>query len=87
MFIPNYRRGAVVTDDSVKSEWLYFIKSGTCQVLKDLKGLNPKQLKQNKNKLPSKKLPTDFSMSLPRLGNGAQGIYICSSAKGELAVS
>ena len=72
----------MVTDDSVKSEWLYFIKSGTCQVLKDLKGLNPKQLKQNKNKLPSKKLPTDFSMSLPRLGNGAQGIYICSSTKG-----
>ena len=72
----------MVTDDSVKSEWLYFIKSGTCQVLKDLKGLNPKQLKQNKNKLPSKKLPTDFSMSLPRLGNGAQGIYICSSTEG-----
>jgi len=63
----------VIVQDSEASDWIYFIKSGTCQVLKQLKGLQPHQIEKQKRKsLPASKLPTDFSLSLPRLGTGAQ---------------
>ncbi|XP_077984037.1 uncharacterized protein LOC144438745 isoform X2 [Glandiceps talaboti] len=32
-----YKRGAVIVEDSKKSEWIYIIKSGSCSVLKMLK--------------------------------------------------
>ena len=63
----------MVVKDRLQAEWLYFIKSGTCQVLKELKGLQHSAQKSSKRKgLPMAKLPTDFSLSLPKLGTGAQ---------------
>eukprot|EP00057_Strongylocentrotus_purpuratus_P009733 XP_011664207.1 PREDICTED: uncharacterized protein LOC100893884 [Strongylocentrotus purpuratus] len=36
-----YKRGQVIVKDSAKSEWIYVIKSGTCQVLMPLKAVKP----------------------------------------------
>eukprot|EP00057_Strongylocentrotus_purpuratus_P012200 XP_011666674.1 PREDICTED: uncharacterized protein LOC100888165 [Strongylocentrotus purpuratus] len=35
--VQNYRAGQVIVPDSIKNEWIYVIKSGTCDVLKHLK--------------------------------------------------
>ncbi|XP_041462318.1 uncharacterized protein LOC121413512 isoform X1 [Lytechinus variegatus] len=36
-----YKRGQVIVKDSEKSEWIYVVKSGTCQVLMQLKAVKP----------------------------------------------
>ncbi|XP_041457488.1 uncharacterized protein LOC121409641 isoform X1 [Lytechinus variegatus] len=35
--VQNYRAGQVIVPDSIKNDWIYVIKSGTCDVLKHLK--------------------------------------------------
>lgn len=68
----------MVVPNSEESEWLYVIKSGSCEVMKHLKGLSAKQLtkKEEKPSKPNRKLPIDYSLSLPKLGTGAQCKYI-----------
>lgn len=68
------RRGAVIVKDSQESEWLYVIKSGSCEVLKNLKGISPKHLEDTpkKTQMRERKLPVDLSLCLPRLGIGTQ---------------
>ncbi|XP_067944208.1 cyclic nucleotide-binding domain-containing protein 2-like isoform X2 [Watersipora subatra] len=72
-----FRRGAIIVKDSLESEWLYFIKSGTCQVLKELKGLEPTK----RNKPTVTRIPTDYSRCLPKLGTGAQASKTVSGLK------
>lgn len=34
-----FKRGIVIVNDSNQSDWLYIVKSGSCQVMKELKGV------------------------------------------------
>ncbi|XP_038055384.1 uncharacterized protein LOC119727545 isoform X2 [Patiria miniata] len=38
-----YKRGQVIVKDSNKSDWIYIVKSGSCQVLKQLNAVKPTQ--------------------------------------------
>ncbi|XP_077983826.1 uncharacterized protein LOC144438603 isoform X2 [Glandiceps talaboti] len=47
-----YKRGQVIVKDSNNSEWLYVVKSGACQVLKQLKAVKPLDHRPRGFKLP-----------------------------------
>ncbi|XP_069129692.1 uncharacterized protein [Argopecten irradians] len=59
-----FKRGTLITEDGKTSEWLYFIKSGSCEVLKKLKSTKPKKAGQ-----VQKKLDPMCDVILPELGN------------------
>ncbi|XP_022325597.2 uncharacterized protein LOC111125771 isoform X3 [Crassostrea virginica] len=62
-----FKRGSLVTEDGKKSEWLYFIKSGSCEVLKKLKNVKARKSCQIKRK------PDPISeIVLPELGGGPE---------------
>ncbi|XP_061184684.1 cyclic nucleotide-binding domain-containing protein 2-like [Saccostrea echinata] len=57
-----FKRNVVIVRDSTNSEWLYVVKSGFCQVLKQLKGVTPKigwkeKSNQSKIELPTLETP------------------------------
>ncbi|XP_071787770.1 uncharacterized protein [Asterias amurensis] len=43
------RRGQVVVKDSNKSDWIYIVKSGSCQVLKQLKAVKPSKTQRSES--------------------------------------
>ncbi|XP_033742463.1 uncharacterized protein LOC117328939 isoform X2 [Pecten maximus] len=59
-----FKRGTLITEDGKTSEWLYFIKSGSCEVLKNLKSTKAKKAGQ-----VQKKLDPMCDVILPELGN------------------
>ncbi|XP_048776939.2 uncharacterized protein LOC125681074 isoform X2 [Ostrea edulis] len=60
-----FKRGTLVSDDGKKSEWLYFIKSGSCEVLKKLRNVKARKSSQIKRK------PDPITeIVLPELGGG-----------------
>ncbi|XP_061164367.1 uncharacterized protein LOC133173402 isoform X2 [Saccostrea echinata] len=62
-----FKRGTLVSDDGKKSEWLYFIKSGSCEVLKKLKSVKARKSSQIKRK------PDPITeIVLPELGGGPE---------------
>lgn len=62
-----FKRGSLVTEDGKKSEWLYFIKSGSCEVLKKLKNVKARKSCQIKRK------PDPITeIVLPELGGGPE---------------
>lgn len=62
-----FKRGSLVTEDGKKSEWLYFIKSGSCEVLKKLRNVKARKSCQIKRK------PDPITeIVLPELGGGPE---------------
>ncbi|ESP00016.1 hypothetical protein LOTGIDRAFT_230973 [Lottia gigantea] len=46
-FLHYFKRGALVSENGKTSDWIYFIKSGTCEVIKSLRAVKP-QVKKDK---------------------------------------
>jgi CRP-like cAMP-binding protein len=42
-----YRKGVVICRDSFKNDWIYFVKQGSCRVLKEIKLLKKNVLSAN----------------------------------------
>ncbi|XP_060065926.1 uncharacterized protein LOC132546234 [Ylistrum balloti] len=59
-----FKRGTLITEDGKASEWLYFIKSGSCEVLKKLRSTKAKKAGQ-----VQRKLDPMCDVILPELGN------------------
>ncbi|XP_021348294.1 uncharacterized protein LOC110447141 isoform X2 [Mizuhopecten yessoensis] len=59
-----FKRGTLITEDGKTSDWLYFIKSGSCEVLKKLKSTKAKKAGQ-----VQRKLDPMCDVILPELGN------------------
>ncbi|XP_071087046.1 uncharacterized protein [Haliotis cracherodii] len=56
-----FKRGTLITDNGSSSEWLYFIKSGSCEAIKRLhavKGRGPRDQRKHLNPLYDVILPT-----------------------------
>ncbi|XP_064637903.1 uncharacterized protein LOC135494082 [Lineus longissimus] len=70
-----FKRGVVIVRDSRQSDWLYIVKSGACQVMKELKAATPSSPVCKKTK------KIDLSLELPRLGTGEQSPRIDDGRK------
>lgn len=44
-----YRKGVVICRDSLKNDWIYFVKQGSCRILKEIKLLKKNVLSINNN--------------------------------------
>ncbi|XP_067661263.1 cyclic nucleotide-binding domain-containing protein 2-like isoform X2 [Haliotis asinina] len=56
-----FKRGTLITDNGSSSEWLYFVKSGSCEAIKRLhavKGRGPRDQRKHLNPLYDVILPT-----------------------------
>ncbi|WAQ99451.1 CNBD2-like protein [Mya arenaria] len=58
-----FKRGSLVTDNDRHSEWIYFIMSGSCEVLKKLKAVKARNLREIR---PKSDIMSDII--LPELG-------------------
>ncbi|CAF0766549.1 unnamed protein product [Brachionus calyciflorus] len=54
-----YKRNQVIVSDSTKSEYIFIIKSGTCQVLKKLDNVKPKKLLKARPTMSKENFLTD----------------------------
>ncbi|KAJ8297712.1 hypothetical protein KUTeg_024243, partial [Tegillarca granosa] len=59
-----FKRGSLITDDNKKSEWLYFVRTGTCDVLKKLRNVKPR----SPNHIPKRTDPL-YDIILPQLAS------------------
>ncbi|XP_071950951.1 cyclic nucleotide-binding domain-containing protein 2-like [Antedon mediterranea] len=55
-----YKRGQVIVKDSNSSDWIYIVKSGSCQVMKQLKAVKPKMQPLEKKKISLPKIRDDL---------------------------
>ncbi|XP_013396184.1 uncharacterized protein LOC106163213 [Lingula anatina] len=70
-----FKRGEVIVQDSSQSDWIYIIKSGTCQVMKELNGAQGLKLHKRS------KTMDDLTMRLPKLGTAEQAPKIYTGKK------
>ncbi|CAH1777607.1 unnamed protein product [Owenia fusiformis] len=61
-----YKRGCIIAEDSNKTEWIYIVKSGTCQVMKKLKAVKLSSIRKSQS-APQR------SQQFPRLGTADPG--------------
>nr|KAG5701613.1 hypothetical protein BaRGS_019302 [Batillaria attramentaria] len=62
-----FKRNMVIVKDSEQSEWLYIVKSGSCQVLKQLRGVTARL------GIPKHEVTLDESFHLPHTGTAIRG--------------
>lgn len=62
-----FKRNMVIVKDSEQSEWLYIVKSGSCQVLKQLRGVTARL------GIPKHEVTLDESFHLPHTGTAVRG--------------
>ncbi|XP_067661228.1 cyclic nucleotide-binding domain-containing protein 2-like [Haliotis asinina] len=70
-----FKRNVVIVKDSRVSDWLYVVKSGSCQVLKSLRGVTPRL------GIPKKELESSDGVKLPNLATGEQRARVDTGLK------
>ncbi|XP_006814718.1 uncharacterized protein LOC100377915 [Saccoglossus kowalevskii] len=70
-----YKRGQIIVKDSNSSEWLYVVKSGTCQVLKQLKAVKPGEYHAHRG------------VKLPRIDDSGGGVSRARHSERQRALS
>ncbi|XP_046355266.1 cyclic nucleotide-binding domain-containing protein 2-like [Haliotis rufescens] len=70
-----FKRNVVIVKDSRVSDWLYVVKSGSCQVLKHLRGVTPRI------GIPKKELECSEGVKLPNLVTGEQRAKVDTGLK------
>ncbi|WAR20062.1 hypothetical protein MAR_001900 [Mya arenaria] len=83
MAVHNYRRGAVVVKNTNDSEWVYIVRSGSCQVYKAIKDARKERRQMPDSRpasgLPRKKERVGSGLVLPNIHKLKQDVLKCAS--------